>query len=232
MYNIIITIIWVLTVFFSCQVKADDYFSTKLCESGQYDCIQVEKGDTWPSLFPDANERDAIKRFNRMNTTLKLGMYVAIPQNLEAADSMSTSPFPFRIEPPGAKLIVIDLSLLAWGAYDSEGKLLKWGPASGGRNWCYDIKAPCKTLVGRFQIYDIRGKDCISTEFPVNQGGAPMPYAMFFQGGYAIHGSDDVAGYNASHGCVRVFNEDAKWLNEEFVKTAGRTKVLVLPYDE
>lgn len=211
-------------------VQAEEYFSTKLCETDQYESIQAQRGDTWNRLFPDPDQRNIVQRLNRMNTRLKSGMYVAVPPELETIDIMALSPFPFTISSPGSKLIVVDLTLLAWGAYDTEGVLLKWGPASGGREWCYDIKEPGKTVMGRFQIYDVRGKNCISKQFPVEKGGAPMPYAMFFQGGYALHGSDEVPGYNASHGCVRLFNEDAKWLNEEFVGQPGRTKVLVLPY--
>ena len=30
---------------------------------------------------------------------------------------------------------------------------------------------------------------CVSSKFPLGKGGAPMPYCMFFRGGYAIHGS-------------------------------------------
>ena len=35
---------------------------------------------------------------------------------------------------------------------------------------------------------------------------APMPHAIFFRGGYAIHGSYDIArlGGPASHGCIRL----------------------------
>ena len=35
---------------------------------------------------------------------------------------------------------------------------------------------------------------------------APMPYAIFFRGGYAVHGTDDLKrlGRPASHGCVRL----------------------------
>jgi L,D-transpeptidase ErfK/SrfK len=235
MKKLIIIINVVLCVFsFSFPVYAQDYFSTKLCDSGNYDCIQVQPGDTWVKLFPNPNERDIVKRFNRMNTKLKPGLFIAIPDNLETTDILSLSPFPFKIPSQGSKIIIIDLSLLAWGAYDDEGNLVRWGPASGGRNWCYDINASGKTVIGQFQIYDVRGIDCVSTKFPVDKegGGAPMPYCMFFQGGYALHGSDEVPGYNASHGCVRVFIEDAKWLNESFVKTPGRTKVVVLPYEE
>ena len=48
---------------------------------------------------------------------------------------------------------------------------------------------------------------------------------MFFHGGFALHGSYEVPGYHASHGCVRMFVNDAKWLNEEFV---GQERVPVI----
>lgn len=40
---------------------------------------------------------------------------------------------------------------------------------------------------------------------------APMPYAVFFKGGYAVHGTDDLKrlGTPASHGCVRLHPQDA-----------------------
>jgi lipoprotein-anchoring transpeptidase ErfK/SrfK len=43
---------------------------------------------------------------------------------------------------------------------------------------------------------------------------APMPYAVFFRGGYAIHGTYEVGhlGTPASHGCVRLNTWDAATL--------------------
>jgi hypothetical protein len=40
---------------------------------------------------------------------------------------------------------------------------------------------------------------------------APMPYAVFFNGGYAVHGTFEVKhlGRPASHGCVRLLTENA-----------------------
>lgn len=40
---------------------------------------------------------------------------------------------------------------------------------------------------------------------------APMPYAIFFNGGYAVHATFDVKrlGRPASHGCVRLHPKDA-----------------------
>jgi lipoprotein-anchoring transpeptidase ErfK/SrfK len=43
---------------------------------------------------------------------------------------------------------------------------------------------------------------------------APMPYAIFFRGGFAIHGTTDIAhlGTIASHGCVRLHPDNAEKL--------------------
>jgi lipoprotein-anchoring transpeptidase ErfK/SrfK len=43
---------------------------------------------------------------------------------------------------------------------------------------------------------------------------APMPHAIFFRGGFAIHGSYDIArlGGPASHGCIRLHPSDAATL--------------------
>lgn len=43
---------------------------------------------------------------------------------------------------------------------------------------------------------------------------APMPYSIFFRGGYAIHGTNHVSklGSVASHGCVRLLTANARAL--------------------
>ena len=80
-----------------------------------------------------------------------------------------------------------------------------------------------------------KNSHCKSDVYPVGRGGAPMPYCMYFHKGFALHGSDDIPGYRASHGCVRMFTRDAKWLNEEFVEISNDennhrgTKVIVRP---
>ena len=45
---------------------------------------------------------------------------------------------------------------------------------------------------------------------------SPMPYSIFFRGGYAIHGTYAISqlGAPASHGCVRLSPEHAKALYE------------------
>ena len=44
--------------------------------------------------------------------------------------------------------------------------------------------------------------------------GSPMPYSIFFKGGYAIHGTNYVKslGAPASHGCVRLHTANAREL--------------------
>lgn len=51
---------------------------------------------------------------------------------------------------------------------------------------------------------------------------SPMPYSIFFSGGYAIHGSYSVSqiGTPASHGCIRLAPENAAALYS-MVKTEG-----------
>jgi lipoprotein-anchoring transpeptidase ErfK/SrfK len=57
------------------------------------------------------------------------------------------------------------------------------------------------TRTGKFGIY-MKMKDCVSTIYHT-----PMPDAMFFSGGEAVHFSIDFATYgyaHHSHGCVNV----------------------------
>jgi lipoprotein-anchoring transpeptidase ErfK/SrfK len=60
---------------------------------------------------------------------------------------------------------------------------------------------------------------------------APMPFAIFYDGNYAIHGTDQVKrlGNPASHGCVRLHPDNAKILFE-MVKAEGmeNTRVVIV----
>lgn len=153
-----------------------------------------------------------------MNVKLRTGMVIAVPNDLSSLTKLDLSPFPKEIDALGEKQVWVDLTQLAWGAYDAGGNLLNWGPISGGKDWCADTKHACQTPAGDFFVIRKSGAQCKSSKFPIPKGGAPMPYCMFFLTYYAIHGSYEVPGYRASHGCVRIFPEDAKWLNENFVE--------------
>jgi hypothetical protein len=127
--------------------------------------------------------------------------------------------------PSGRSTFIFDPNRHRWYAYDRDGELVGSGRASGGKGYCPDVKRACRTPVGTFRIYNMGGPGCISKKFPIGKGGAPMPYCMFFHGGYAIHGSYDVPNYNASHGCIRVEPSAARWLRQN-VLTYGSTVIV------
>lgn len=208
------------------SASAYGYYGRELCDQPGYKCLNVEKDDTWARLFPNLRDREIVERLNRMNIELRFRDWIVVPTNLEKTSLMDISPFEKHKETEGHKLIYISLSKAAFGAYDESGNLVFWGPISGGKEYCDSTGEPCKTVRGHYHIYRMKGKDCVSTEYPVEtHGGAPMPYCMAFYKGYVIHGSV-LPGYPSSHGCVRVFFEDAKWLNQHFVKIGTKVEVV------
>jgi len=223
LFTIILIVIFGL--FYSPLVFSAKNYGAILChkDPDDYACHKVKRKEDWESLFPEGEKLEMIRKLNRMNTELYPGIIIAVPKNMNVT-VMDLSPFKKEIDPPGEKIILVSISDLAWGAYDEGGTLLRWGPISSGQDYCSDIGRGCRTGTGKFRIYQKEGFGCVSTKFPVGRGGAPMPYCMFFHGGYALHGSYEVPGYNASHGCIRLFVNDAKWLNQEFV---GNEKVRV-----
>lgn len=204
---------------------AQRYYGANLCGYSGFKCIKIKRGDTWESLFHNYREREIVKRLNRMNMPVKYRSWIVVPTNLSKLKLIDLSPFPAHRQTNGKKLILVSLSAQAFGAYDASGQLVHWGPVSGGKGYCPDVGRNCTTSVGHFKVFRKQGPECISSKFPVEtNGGAPMPYCMHFNGGYALHGST-LPGYHASHGCVRLFFEDAKWLNQGFINMG--TPVLV-----
>jgi len=194
-------------------------FGSRLCKQPGFHCLKVKGRQSWGSLFPDDHDRGIVMRVNRMNTRLYPGLVIAVPDNLQDADIMDFSPFPANVPAPGEKVVIVDPINHAWGAYDADGVLLRWGPASSGANFCKDIEKECHTHAGSFRVYSLGSSDCFSTKFPLPDGGAPMPYCMYFENGQALHGEPNgLPGYNASHGCVRMYVNDAEWLRYDFIE--------------
>lgn len=178
-----------------------------------------------------------------MNKTILifLTMIIALFSFLAWAQVYEVSGSPFATE--GAplpaffktteKLILIDPQEHVWGAYRSNGKLLRWGIASAGANACRENGKPCRTQHGTFRIYSIGNENCISHKYD----DAPMPYCMYFNGNQALHGSNEVEFENISHGCVRIHIDDAKWLHDNFVEAPKAvnhfrgTVIIVKSYD-
>ncbi len=66
-----------------------------------------------------------------------------------------------------------------------------------------------RTPVGVFQPYLVK-----KMHYSSKYNNAPMPHSIFFLGGYAIHGTNDLKrlGSPASHGCIRLHPQNARWL--------------------
>ncbi|MBI2786082.1 MAG: L,D-transpeptidase, partial [Legionella longbeachae] len=115
---------------------ANTRYGESLCNSPDYFCMKIKKGEGWEKLFPDAEERDMVRRINRMNIALRPGMTIAVPKNIDRLTIYDVSPFPRYIDPNGEKTIYVSQKKLAWGAYDQDGELLWWGPISSGISKC------------------------------------------------------------------------------------------------
>ncbi|EHL29671.1 L,D-transpeptidase [Legionella drancourtii] len=214
------------------------FYGTGLCGYPQYDCITVASGQNWENMFPDPQQLDIVQRINRTYNPLWVGKVIAVPKNLAYINMLDVAPFPLKIPDENQKEIIVDQDKLAWGAYDGQGNLVKWGPISSGRDRCPDANRSCRTLTGIFRVFSKENEKCTSDVFPIGKGGAKMPYCMFFHKGFALHGSTDIPGIRASHGCVRMFIDDAKWLNHDFVELSSErnnfmgTVVIVRPIND
>ncbi len=167
--------------------------------------------------------------FQGSSAPVKHQARVASSERGYTSDELETNPgFP-ETRSPGSKVVIVDPKMHAWGAYNEEGQLVKFGRASTGANYCPDIHRACHTPVGQFAVMSKGGADCKSTRYPVGKGGAPMPYCMYFTTNFALHGSYEVPpNRNASHGCVRMIPDSAEWLYENFVSVG--THVIIRPY--
>lgn len=232
-----------------------------LCQNKEiFDCIVVKKNvteiekikkgkkilvkkailETWASLFPDNARRELVMKLNRLNIPLREGMFLAVPKDANKTLS-DLSPFAKNMAPIG-KVLVFDPALLAWAAYDSDGKLVKWGPALGGMDRCPDTWQRCRTVVGdHFKVKFIGDENSRSHLYPIGCGSkkkpcARMPHFVGFHKCYprkrmcfyGFHASEKMVGKHASHGCVRLFLDDAEWLNQNFSEID--TKVIIKKY--
>jgi hypothetical protein len=227
--------------------------------SGQVSIVTKEITETWENLFIDPSQRNLAQRLNRQNTRLKTGSIIVLPPE-EDWSYLDYSPFPRSICPydyeeqickipelelPAnitlpvsdetcymGKTLIFDPELLAFAAYDDFGNLVHWGPASGGKTYCPDVKRACATPPGQYKMAYKVGPNYRSKTYPLGCHGqkcAAIPYAIFFNDGAAFHASSNLPGRNDSHGCVRLFYDDAKWLNQEFVDKD--TTIIIKPYN-
>ena len=80
------------------------------------------------------------------------------------------------------------------------------------------------TPVGDYQPYLMK-----PMHYSSKYDNAPMPNSIFFHGGYAIHATNDIKrlGRPASHGCIRLHPQNAKWLYR-LVKDYGKDNTYIM----
>lgn len=153
---------------------------------------------------------------------------VTTDPNLASSGKSPDNAFPEKREASNKKTFIFSPRDMAWAAYDKEGYRVKTGRAAGGSDVCPEDGTDCRTVIGEFSIQRKGGEDCTSSKYPLGEGGAPMAYCMHFHKGYAIHGAPGVPNGHYSHGCIRVTNDDAEWLNKDFLNIGSN--VIVGPY--
>lgn len=115
----------------------------------------------------------------------------------------------------GRVLAKVDLSQQRMKVYRG-GKLLYNWPVSTGR-------AGYRTPTGTWRIHRMH-KRYYSRKYD----NAPMPYAMFYYRGFAVHGTSSIKrlGRPASHGCVRLHPSNAATLFSLVKRNGGTVKVV------
>ncbi len=128
---------------------------------------------------------------------------VVVPEPWEL-NPMAHSPFPqeFPSEEAMEKLLVVHQPLQVFGAFEN-GRLVRWGPVSTGRR---DHPTP----TGRFFLtWRSRGRH--STVNP--EWYLEWYFNFHNERGISFH-QYELPGEPASHACVRLLEEDARWIYE------------------
>ena len=115
---------------------------------------------------------------------------------------IALSPFPAQLEVvrPVNKLILVSRRSQAFAAYES-GNLVRWGPTSTGK----------KSTPTHAGLYHTNWK-ARETRSTVNSSWKlPWCFNLDNRAGVSFH-QFDLPGYPASHGCVRLLEEDARWI--------------------
>jgi len=195
--------------------------------------IALGGGMTWPKgTTPE--QKAAYKRANGDSAATSNTGYNKKKQSSSTTKKVAKKPAAANINCPssreatGKRVFVFHPRMAGYCAYNESGKLVRSGRASGGSNYCADVKRSCRTPQGHFAVQSKGPAGCRSSRYPLGKGGAPMPYCTFFSKNYAIHGSPHVPRYNASHGCVRVTPSDMHWLHHNFFRNG--TRVIVTSY--
>jgi L,D-transpeptidase catalytic domain len=162
----------------------------------------------------DSAQLLTILKINRIDASHLRGRQLMVPDSI--AEELAYSPLPARL-PELAKIpkfVLVSRRVQAFGAYE-DGVLVRWGPTSTG-------KEATPTDSGLF-FTNWKSKRAISTDDP---SWILDWYVNFIAlKGVAFH-EYALPGRPASHGCVRLLEQDAYWIYrwvDQWVPGRGRT---------
>ncbi len=147
------------------------------------------------------NHVQNVLKLNRINSEfLTQGSILTIPK--DNPDFTSLSPFPKELQMAKEipKLLIISQRVQAFGVYES-GLLIKWGPVSSGKE--------ITPTASHLYFTNWKAEEAIST-FD-DEWIMKWNFNLDNFKGIGMH-QYEMPGYPASHSCVRMFEEDAKWL--------------------
>lgn len=112
---------------------------------------------------------------------------------------------------------LIDLSSQTLTVQLDGNRLYVWKISSGRKGY--------RTPIGTFSPKRLE-RMWYSTKYD----NSPMPFSIFFYGGYAIHGTTDLSnlGRPASHGCVRLHSDNARILFDLVRKVGMRESRIIV----
>lgn len=161
--------------------------------------------------FYDQETRQGVMAFQKYNHLKRTGTYT-----LETQDALQEATLPEGIHPElGLPRVEVDISRQVLLFFDGHG-LNRVIPVSSGsdRKYCEISKKSGKKVCG--VATTPRGKFSVQWRIPgwreSDLGKLYNP--LYFNGGYAIHGSPSVPDRNVSHGCVRIPIATAIWFYE------------------
>ncbi|MGC4128437.1 MAG: L,D-transpeptidase [Bergeyella sp.] len=164
-----------------------------------------DKRDSMMAVFNETyseQERYTILALNRLDSKNKWRAdTLMIPDKIDST-LMSYSPFPYKIDvlKDVKKIALFSYPVQAYGVY-SSGKLQKWGPTSMG-------KKSAETKRG-LMFANWKKELAIST---INKSWK-LPYNFNLHNTLGIGWHQyDLPGFPASHSCLRLLMDDAKWM--------------------
>jgi lipoprotein-anchoring transpeptidase ErfK/SrfK len=122
----------------------------------------------------------------------------------------------YRKAPPAAVQIHVDISTQSMSVNVNGSHYASWRVSTGRRGF--------ETPTGSYSV-----KRMARMHYSKKYDNAPMPHAMFYTGGIAIHGTNSVhkLGRPASHGCVRLAQGNAAQLFNLVQRYGRRARVNV-----